>query len=414
MLKKAVATLFVCALLAGIFLAARPAQAEANADPYEPNNRRADATPITYGTRLNGLLINPAGDVDVFSFHGTAGDVINASAYPGGGDIPANPSLDLMKADGTILIHSDWQLDFDPTASFDYQLQATGTYYLRVLESGHPNAGGPDYDYDLTLDLVDTPPTGLYVYVTTRAAGTVANISFDKRDILSWTDGVWSLFFDGSQKGLPARADFNAIDIDNASTGSIVAAFVNPVSLPGAGMITPFDLAFYDGNNWSMHFDGSDVGLTQAGEKIDALEVLDSSPGEFQPGQLNCLKVLWLSTTGSGKVTDYQGHALRFGREDILGFCVTQFGSHTQGQWFPVQNYLPGNIDGLTVINSTPYMTTNSSFTLDGVAVGRSMIYREDLTNLYDGQPEGFLSGPYWRAADAGLTVNIDGIDMIH
>lgn len=411
MLKKAVATLFVCAFLGGVFLAAHPAQAEADDDPYEPNNQRTNATPIAYGTSLNGLLINPAGDVDVFSFHGTVGDVIEASASPGDSDM-ADPALELMRANGTILLHEDDGLDFDPTAAFHYRLPATGTYFLRVLESEHPIAGGPDYDYRLKLDLIDVPETRFYV--TTTAAGEVANISFDKRDILEWNSGVWSRFFDGSQKGLPTKADFNAIDVADPNTGSIVAAFVTPVSLPGAGRISPFDLALYNGG-WSMYFDGSDVGLGQSGEKIDALEAL--IPNQVaQPHGLSCLKVLWLSTVGAGQVTDYQGNALKFNRQDVIGFCVTQFGSQTQGKWFWVQDSTAGdgNVNGLTVTaDSTPSMTTNSPFSINGVAVGQSMIYSRLLTDWAQGVPIGPISGPYWRAADAGLTVKTDGIDII-
>lgn len=413
MLKKAVATLLACALLAGVFLAAHPARAAADNDPYEPNNRRANATPITYGASITGL-IDPAGDVDVFSFHGTAGEVLRASAGPGGGDTPADPALELMRADGTILIHEDYGLDFDPTATFEYRLPATGKYYLRVLESQHPGVGGPDYDYDLSLSLSERPET--HIYVTTTAAGTVASISFDKRDILEWNGGVWSRFFDGSQKGLPTKADFSAIDVADPHTGSIVAAFITPVTLPGVGSVSPFDLALYDGSSWSMHFDGSDVGLGQSGEKIDALEVLDSESGVTQPSGLSCLKVLWLSTIGTGQVMDYQGQALKFTRQDILGFCVTQFGSQTQGKWFWVQDSTAGkgNVNGVTVSDSfTPSMTTNSPFTINGVAVGRSMIYSRMLTDWSGGQPIGPISGPYWRAADAGLTVNTDGIDII-
>jgi hypothetical protein len=126
-------------------------------DPQEPNDTSGQATAISYGATLTDSNICLEGDVDYYSFAGSAGDSIVA-------DIDAETigsSLDsylyLYDSDGvTELTHND---DYDGYDSYlVHTLPADGTYYLMVREYSHPSEGGLEYFYTISLTL-NPPPT---------------------------------------------------------------------------------------------------------------------------------------------------------------------------------------------------------------------------------------------------------------
>ena len=106
---------------------------------------------------------------------------------------------------------------------------------------------------------------------------------------------------------------------------------------------------------------------------------------------------------GSGNVN--------FTGEDVLGFCMTSMGTNTAGTWHVV---FEGQSQGLQKNNnlglsananaSTLYFTVKSNFTGDGGLIRPSQLF--SFSN-------GVFSGPLWRAADHGLTQQVDGIDVV-
>ena len=258
-----------------------------------------------------------------------------------------------------------------------------------------------------------TPPTEADIYVTTTAKGTTANgVTFDKRDIMHWDadTGSWSRYLDGSEIGLPGKADIVAFDIPNPANGSVVLAFAQNVKVTGLGTIAPHDLLLYDPNGFTQRFDGSDVGLSAGGEKIDAVEVL---PGNLSPIGSNCEQYILISTKTGGTVTDYNGGNLKFSGEDVLGFCATQLGANTQGLWhLPVDGSVQGMPKNSTVGLSasadgqTLYLTTKGKFNVDSASGSHSMVY------VYNRTTENF-SGPIWVAAAEGMPKTLDGLDVI-
>lgn len=258
-----------------------------------------------------------------------------------------------------------------------------------------------------------SPPTESDIYVTTNAIGTTADgQSFNKRDILRWdaNGGDWSLYLAGDAIGLPTKADIVAFDIPNPANGSAVMAFAKNVKIAGLGTIAPHDLLLYDPNGFAQRFDGSDVGLSAAGEKIDAVELL---PGNLSPIGSNCDKYILFSTKSGGTVTGYNGSNLKFSGEDVLGFCATQLGTNTQGSWHLL---IDGSIEGMprnsTVSLSagadgqTIYLTTKGAFNVDSASGSHSMIYTYD-------RATGQFSGPIWSATAEGLPKTVDGLDVI-
>ena len=124
-------------------------------DLHEPNDSRAEATPINYGDTLSADIC-PAGDVDYYVFSGGAGDVIvvDIDAQSLSPASALDSYLYLLDSYGNELTHNDDYGGLD--SRIEYTLPADGTYYLKVEEYNHPNEGGPDYFY--TISLVLAPP----------------------------------------------------------------------------------------------------------------------------------------------------------------------------------------------------------------------------------------------------------------
>jgi hypothetical protein len=126
------------------------------------NDSCSAATPISEG--VIRASISPYGDIDVYSFQGTAGAQItagisaqNLSIYSdsAGRDVFLDSLLEILDSDCNRLIYSDdveMGVDQDSLIE-DYGLPYTGTYYLRV--SDLRGDGRPDFIYELQLSGAD-------------------------------------------------------------------------------------------------------------------------------------------------------------------------------------------------------------------------------------------------------------------
>jgi hypothetical protein len=106
----------------------------------------------------------------------------------------------------------------------------------------------------------------------------------DDSDILAFTptslgditSGHYTPYFDGSSVGLTTSGeDVDAIDFD--ADGNLVVSVTGAFRAPGAsGEVRGNDedlFALNTSNQWSLYFDGSDVGLTTSDEDVQALWV---------------------------------------------------------------------------------------------------------------------------------------------
>ena len=203
-----------------------------------------------------------------------------------------------------------------------------------------------------------------------------------------------------------AKADLTAIHVNAAYDLYLSFGQANLV-IPGFGKVNGSDIIHYDGG-WSWYFDGSDVDLTTSDERVDSLHILPGSAAPV-PG---CIDYVLISTRGKGRVSNPGQPAILFSGEDVLGFCATSQGQNTAGRWFLVLDgsrqgmpnnstiSLAANADG-TVL----YLTTRSTFSVDGATGGHSMVYK------YDTVTQTF-SGPYFSAPAEGLTKQVDGLHL--
>lgn len=255
------------------------------------------------------------------------------------------------------------------------------------------------------------PPVGGDFFMTAAGPGkTKDGLNFGKEDILSWDGSNWSKFFDGTDEGLTAKHDVNAIHVNNGND-IYLSFFQNKIATVGLGSVFGTDIVHFDGSGFDWYFDGSDVGLATVGkEKIDALHILDGSVSPINGG--NCLAYLLISTHGVGQVPQFGGGTINFKGEDILGFCATGLGENTSGHWHMVLDGsaegMPGNsTDSISASagGQTIYLTTKGKFKVDSVAGGHSMVYEYDTAS-------GTFSGPIFNATANGLTRKADGLHM--
>ncbi|HEX5203778.1 MAG TPA: carboxypeptidase regulatory-like domain-containing protein [Actinoplanes sp.] len=195
----------------------------------------------------------------------------------------------------------------------------------------------------MVIDAFAFAPDGTLVMSFTQPAG-VPGITgtVDDSDLVRFvadslgpdTAGTFVRYFDGSDVGLTTDAE----DIDGLEirpNGMIFISMVGSANLPNLGSADDSDIVKFDpsslggstSGSWSRYFDGSDVGLNNDGEDVDALALWNGAIG--------------VSTTGKMQVP-----GLKSADEDVSVFHPTQAGGNTRGSW--IGRLFDGSHHGLT------------------------------------------------------------------
>lgn len=249
-------------------------------------------------------------------------------------------------------------------------------------------------------------------FVTMTDEGTTEDgLEYDTNDILflyPWdVSPYWVKFFDGDDNGLKAKHNINAFSFNelilHETYSTTVSADVytgmvelylnfsqNSIKVPGIpGNVHGQDIVRYnaewvngvpDGNGYSytLVFDGSDVGLTTIGEKLDGISYW---PPEYYAAEIDDIAlpydcnagVLFLTTAGSYRVNNNQGGFLIGDGSDVLLFCAVNLGPDTAGFWFRA-------FDG----SDAGFTPRNAGYGIDVFYVGTPVINEDsgDLENF--------------------------------
>ena len=333
-------------------------------------------------------------------------------------DLPptADVTIDLTSSDlseGTV---SPASLTFTP-ANWDVPQSVTvtgvddsvvdGDMDYAIL-TGAASSADPGYDgldpadVDVTNVDDDEPPVLLYFSLTSSATlpgvGTVQD-----EDVVAYDGTDFEMVFDGSDVGV------SGLDVDALAfldDGSLLLSFTSAGSVGGAGSVddsdivrfVPAELGDNTAGSFEFYFDGSDVGLTTSGEDVDGLEVLDDG-------------TLLISTTGSVSVSGASGSD-----EDLLAFTPSQLGTTTSGSWV---RYFDGSDVGLSTSSSEDtnaaavgpdsriYVSTVGGFSVAGVSGADEDVFAFTPTTLgssTSGTFEMFFDG----SAITSVLVNAD------
>ncbi len=350
----------------------------------EPNNTLATATDVVFGPLLAVTGDYPC-DIDWFRFQGRAGDVLAKLTE----DI-ADPSTFLYDADGDFV---DGPV-----------LPADGTYYLEIDRFYSGRDGSFCYEEWVDFPVADTYPFGEALWVSAAVDGLGGGAAIKRGDIATrkTAAGQWQIVFDASDVGI--TADLAAFE--RRPNGSILMSLGATQTVPGLGKVTPQDIIRFNptalgdttAGTFAWFLDGSDVGLSTAGEKIDAIAM-----------QRDVAQPLRISISGAGSVPRQSGGALKVADEDVINFVGTAYGADSAGAW---RVYLDGStvpgmatedVSGMTRVEVYPQrdsptlLSFDSAFTISGQAGGP-----------FDVMEEGT-----WRPAVVGLTdKKLDGLSV--
>ncbi|MBN1317676.1 MAG: pre-peptidase C-terminal domain-containing protein [Anaerolineales bacterium] len=125
-------------------------------DPWEPNDFPESATDISYGQSPDLMNICPPGDEDYYKFFGYKGDIIVADIDAEIDGSPLDSHLYLLDVDGSTILAENGNF-YGLDSNLTYALPVTGTFSLKVIDENHPNTGGQEYLYSISLQ--GTPAT---------------------------------------------------------------------------------------------------------------------------------------------------------------------------------------------------------------------------------------------------------------
>ena len=264
----------------------------------------------------------------------------------------------------------------------------------------------------LTPTFTSTPSSaGNPLYLSLTSSQTIGGISTADEDILKFDGQTWSLFFDGSDVGL-GSVDLFAFTILNSDT--LLMSFSSTVTIDGL-TITPQDVVYFHatslGSNtvgtFSMLLDGSSFGLDTSGEAIDSVSL---SPD----------RRILISTTGNPSVLGVSGKD-----EDILVFTpafLDGFGKILSGNW---AMYFDGSdvgladssnedVDALDVTpNGNIYLSTLGDFAVSGLAGADEDVFVCVPSSIGDTTSCNYLPTLYFDGSAWGLAGNdVDAINL--
>ena len=258
-----------------------------------------------------------------------------------------------------------WQVRANNTAGTTYANNSNWWSFITSDLSTPTPTHTPTFTPTNTPTFTATPPYSYNpLYISLTGNQTIGGVASADEDILRFDGTNWSLFFDGSDVGVGGSDlfGFSFLDAD-----SILMSFNSAVTLNGMS-VTPRDVLRFDatslGSNtagtFSMYLNGIDVGLDVAAENIDSVSLLPDGH-------------VLISTTGNPVVAGVTGAK----DEDVLAFTSTALGNNTSGTW---AMYFDGSdvglaetsgedVDALDITsNGRIYLSTSGDFSVTGIS----------------------------------------------
>jgi FtsP/CotA-like multicopper oxidase with cupredoxin domain len=164
--------------------------------------------------------------------------VFDSPAESGYGDIPLVVIGALSNGNHTIYVHAKDAAGNWGTMSTTILVITKSLYFSTAGNSNPPGVGG----------------------------------SADDADIYLWNGTAYSRILDASSLGVPASGGSNAnVDgFDRVDANHFYMSFSGDTTLPGIGAVQDEDIVFYSAGTWSVYFDGTAAGLTAGNQDIDA------------------------------------------------------------------------------------------------------------------------------------------------
>jgi hypothetical protein len=268
------------------------------------------------------------------------------------------------------------------------------------------NAGAGNWSTSQCTTVSSGPTFPNVFFISPSGNATLGGIAAQGADILRYTKSTntWTMVYDGSVRGTPKNITAFALLDD----GSLLLVFSANQVIAGLGTATPYDVVEFTpatpnvfplgpgAYNW--FFQGKPKGLTTAGEKIDALDLVGNR--------------LLLSIAAAGSVPLSPSGVLKPADEDVFVFNVGA------NQWETALLIDGSSIPGLGVedINGVwddpqsgdYYVTILGAFNLGGVKGNGKSIIKLSPNGAGSWTP----SLVPWLAPGATFPSNLDGLEI--
>ncbi|MEQ1740157.1 MAG: putative Ig domain-containing protein [Methyloglobulus sp.] len=274
---------------------------------------------------------------------------------------------------------------------------ASSTVTVTVTDTFGPVAASQNFNLDVTA-VAATPVVYFSTFGNTNPTGLAGTA--DDADIYSWNGAAFTRVVDMSTKGLPSAANTDELKIIDAT--HFYLSFVADTTLPGLGTVQDEDIVYYNGTSWTLFFDGTSKGLTNANHDIDAFDIAGNT--------------VYFSTFGSTNTpgaTNPPGVVGTADNADIYSWDGSVFSRvvdlSTLGVPAAPRSGSVSNVDGLKFIDSTHfYVSFAGNVTLPVIG----QVQDEDIV-YYDGTGWSvYFDG---TAAPKTLTIgnlDVDGFDI--
>ena len=142
-----------------------------------------------------------------------------------------------------------------------------------IDDQARPALGGFDAGSDEFGAAAPPPAQTLYFSTVGNTNPPGATGAADDADVYSWNGTAFARSIDVSAApyGVPSAANLDGFARVDAT--HFYASFSSDTTLPGLGAVQDEDVVYWNGSSWTLYFDGTPRGLTDPGEDIDALSV---------------------------------------------------------------------------------------------------------------------------------------------
>lgn len=177
-------------------------------------------------------------------------------------------------------------------------------------------------------------PQPMDVYASPKVKITIDGLVVADEDVAKY-DGAtcsWSVVFDGTAAGLASTTNVDALAVAGAD---LYLSFTTALKVPGiAAKVDDSDVVVYSGGNFSLYFDGSAFGLTTDAEDVDAIAfdetgklLVSTVGGNAVPGLPQAQDEDLLRFDAGSWTLYFDGsHNAGLGAEDVVGADVAANG----------------------------------------------------------------------------------------
>jgi len=283
----------------------------------------------------------------------------------------------------------------DGTYSWSLPTTPTETAIIRVIAQDAAGNSTAD-ESNGTFSIVEVNNSEI-LYFSTQQNISFAGLTVRDEDIVSYDGSTFEIAFDGSDVGV-GGLDIDALTI--LSPTEILMSFtaagtVGALSFDDSDILkfTATQLGTTTAGSFSLYFDGSDVGLSNNGEDIDALTILADGR-------------LAISTTGRISANGASGRD-----EDVFAFNATSLGANTAGSFSILfdggdvgMSNSSEDIDALHISETNQFsLSTNGELAANGITSSDEDIVLFTPISLGGSTAGNFDSTPYFDGSAFGL-----------